>query len=124
MMRSATDFLPPVMRTLMNFETSWLAYFGSGSTSRLGISLRRGIFLSRSLFLRLGAYPLLRVRYLPATAGSLPTRYCGFVNPAPGRYRCSSCLGAFSTIFRAPLLTVFDACGIQAPAHHVIAHAR
>src|SRR5688572_24978610 len=46
MMRSATDFLPPVISTLMNFDTSWLAYFGSGRISRLGISLRRGISVS------------------------------------------------------------------------------
>src|SRR5215213_9702084 len=43
MKRSATDFFPPVISTLMNLETSWLAYFGSGRTSRFGISLRRGV---------------------------------------------------------------------------------
>src|SRR5262245_665469 len=42
-MCSATDFLPRVMRTLTNFATSALPYFGSGRISRLGTSLRRGI---------------------------------------------------------------------------------
>src|SRR4026209_3065358 len=42
-MRSATDFLPRVISTLMNFATSPLWNFGSGRTSRFGISLRRGI---------------------------------------------------------------------------------
>src|SRR6266853_1330212 len=40
---SATDFLPRVMRTLTNFATSALPYFGSGKISRLGTSLRRGM---------------------------------------------------------------------------------
>src|SRR6478735_2544916 len=42
-MRSATDFLPRVINTLMNLASSWLLYFGSGSVSRFGTSLRRGI---------------------------------------------------------------------------------
>src|SRR5204862_4979702 len=42
-MRSAVDFLPRVISTLMNFATSPLWNFGSGRTSRFGISLRRGI---------------------------------------------------------------------------------
>src|SRR5258706_171671 len=42
-MRSATDFLPRVMSTLTNLASSWLLYFGSGSVSRFGTSLRRGI---------------------------------------------------------------------------------
>src|SRR5205807_6956295 len=44
-MRSATDFLPRVISTFMNFATSSLLCFGSGRISRLGISLRRGIGL-------------------------------------------------------------------------------
>src|SRR5687768_5484165 len=43
MMRSATDFLPPNITTFMNLAISSLPYFGSGSITRLGISLRRGI---------------------------------------------------------------------------------
>src|SRR5438477_307369 len=42
-MRSATDFLPRDISTLMNFATSVFTYFGSGRISRLGISLRRGM---------------------------------------------------------------------------------
>jgi hypothetical protein len=42
MMRSATDFLPLVINTLMNFATSPFEYFGSGRISRLVISLRLG----------------------------------------------------------------------------------
>src|SRR5581483_1009725 len=42
-MRSATDFLPLVISTLMNFATSMFEYFGSGRISRFGISLRLGI---------------------------------------------------------------------------------
>src|SRR6266849_5155090 len=47
-MCSATDFLPRVMRTLTNFATSALPYFGSGRISRLGTSLRRGMETFRS----------------------------------------------------------------------------
>src|SRR3954467_6227430 len=43
MMRSATDFLPRVIRTFMNLATSSLLNLGSGRISRLGISLRRGM---------------------------------------------------------------------------------
>src|SRR4029434_8885698 len=46
-MRSATDFLPAVISTLTNFATSVFVYFGSGRISRLGTSLRRGIFFPR-----------------------------------------------------------------------------
>src|SRR5689334_7502456 len=42
-MRSATDFLPWLIRMLTNFATSLFEYFGSGRISRLGTSLRRGI---------------------------------------------------------------------------------
>src|SRR5438046_10394414 len=42
-MRSATDFLPRDISTLMNFATSVFTYFGSGRISRFGISLRRGM---------------------------------------------------------------------------------
>src|SRR3954468_23126731 len=43
MIRSATDFLPRVIRTFMNLATSSLLNFGSGRISRLGTSLRRGM---------------------------------------------------------------------------------
>src|SRR3954467_10476024 len=46
MMRSATDFLPRVIRTFMNLATSSLLNLGSGRISRLGISLRRGMWCS------------------------------------------------------------------------------
>src|SRR5215831_20126172 len=55
MMRSATDFLPRVIRTLTNLETSTLPNFGSGRISRLGTSLRRGMIV-----LSLGCLRLLR----------------------------------------------------------------
>src|SRR6185369_14981912 len=42
-MLSATDFLPRVMSTFMNFARSTLANFGSGRISRFGTSLRRGM---------------------------------------------------------------------------------
>ena len=42
-MRSATDFLPAVMSTFMNFATSTEPNFGSARMSRFGTSLRRGI---------------------------------------------------------------------------------
>src|SRR5579871_180091 len=42
-MRSATDFLPLLISTFTNFATSTLPNLGSGRTSRLGTSLRRGI---------------------------------------------------------------------------------
>src|SRR3989344_7058345 len=48
-MRSATDFLPPVMSTLTNLDTSWLPNFGSGSILRLGTSLRLGMVLFLNL---------------------------------------------------------------------------
>src|SRR3989344_7988865 len=44
MMRSATAFLPPSMITFMNLDSSTLPNLGSGRISRLGTSLRRGIF--------------------------------------------------------------------------------
>src|ERR1700724_3406179 len=60
-MRSATDFLPRVIRTLTNLASSWLLYFGSGSVSRFGISLRRGISPQSSDFSpRSGGFRLLR----------------------------------------------------------------
>src|SRR5512134_2446729 len=43
MIRSATDFLPRVISTLTNFETSTFPNFGSGRISRFGTSLRRGM---------------------------------------------------------------------------------
>ena len=41
MMRSAVDFLPRSIMMLMNFVTSRLPNFGSGSTSRLAAPARR-----------------------------------------------------------------------------------
>src|SRR5574337_470806 len=43
MMRSATAFFPPSMITFMNLDSSTDPNFGSGSTSRLGTSRRRGM---------------------------------------------------------------------------------
>src|SRR5262245_19553027 len=42
-MRSATAFLPRVISTLTNLDTSTLLNLGSGRISRFEISLRRGI---------------------------------------------------------------------------------
>src|SRR6185295_4629106 len=52
-MLSATDFLPRVMSTFMNFARSMLANFGSGRISRLGTSLRRGMRVSLGSLSRL-----------------------------------------------------------------------
>ena len=43
MIRSATDFLPLSINTLMNLATSMFVNLGSGRMSRLGTSLRRGM---------------------------------------------------------------------------------
>src|SRR6266498_410260 len=85
-MRSATDFLPWLISTLTNLATSLLVYLGSGRISRLGISRRRGMWLSL--------------------------------------VQDSSCFGFLGAILRAGLLAVLDARGVEAAAHHVIAHAR
>src|SRR6185436_8310677 len=66
-MASAIDFLPRVISTLTNLATSWLLYFGSGSVSRFGTSLRRGITL--------GSWDLVRpalggLRFLGAVFGT------------------------------------------------------
>src|SRR5512132_1911704 len=53
MMRSATDFLPLSISTLMNFATSTFMCFGSGRISRFGTSLRLGISAPSSQTLRL-----------------------------------------------------------------------
>src|SRR3954465_14879953 len=93
-MRSATDFLPRVIRTFTNFATSELPYLGSGRISRLGTSLRRGIYGSLSeLCLERLAEALRRFRLLRAVLG-------------------------------AALLAVLHALRVEAAAHDVIAHAR
>jgi hypothetical protein len=60
----------------MNFETSWLAYLGSGSITRFGISLRRGMVLSKSLLSGVSPGPRQRVRNpaLTRSAGSFHSR--------------------------------------------------
>src|SRR5258705_9519010 len=93
-MRSATDFLPRDISTLMNFATSVFTYFGSGRISRFGISLRRGMdVLEYEVRTRSGG---LRLR--------------GF--------------WLFSAVFRPRLLAILDAGGVERAAHHVIANAR
>src|SRR5437899_10967855 len=82
MIRSATDFLPRLISTLTNLATSELPNFGSGRTSRLGTSLRRGIVIS----------------------------LCG--------------LGLLRAVLGAGLLAVLHTGGVEAAAHHVVAHAR
>src|SRR5215212_933306 len=93
-MRSATDFLPAVISTLTNLATSVEPYFGSGRISRLGTSLRRG---------------MVQPQFESLICWALGLR--------------SSLLGLLRTVLRARLLPVLDACGVEAAADHVIAHA-
>src|SRR5688572_21953938 len=83
------------MTVLRNLVTSGLPYTGSGGTSRLGISRRRGIEESQSvgLAVRLGKRGRLRLRALGA-------------------------------VLRAALLAALDADGVEGAADDVIAHAR
>src|SRR6185503_20246629 len=96
MIRSATDFLPRVMSTFMNLATSSLLNLGSGRISRLGTSLRRGI-------------GLWSVQSLKTAAAARPWGLRG--------------LGPLGAVLRARLLAVLDARGVEAAAHHVVAHA-
>src|SRR4029078_11008153 len=71
MIRSATDFLPLSINTLMNLATSGFANLGSGRISRLGISRRRGI----DLFLLSGGFgPAAWLRRLWSLAAVLRAR--------------------------------------------------
>src|SRR5262245_44018513 len=89
------------MSTLMNLVTSWLAYFGSGRTSRFGISLRLGTF------------------YLNVPFSMLIRRsYRGHQKLLLRRLRP---LGA---VLGAALLAILHPRGVEAAAHHVIAHTR
>lgn len=53
-------FLPSIINTFMNLVNSTLPNLGSGSTSRLGTSLRLGILISFNLFSRVYSheYPI------------------------------------------------------------------
>src|SRR3990172_6596766 len=109
MMRSATDFLPRVINTLMNLATSWLPYFGSGSTWRFAISLRRGILTSVLSFLLLSfqwingpAHPFHIGSRLDAEHSTLP--YAAFGRLAP--YLERPCLRSFTpAVSRLPRTT-------------------
>src|SRR3954463_10980085 len=100
MIRSATDFLPRVIRTFMNLATSSLLNFGSGRISRLGTSLRRGMESSDWNGDQEKGLASLEAR----------SRLRG--------------LGSLRAVLRARLLPVLDARGIQGAAHHVVAPAR
>src|SRR6476620_11976463 len=106
-MRSATDFLPLSISTLMNFATSTFRCFGSGRISRFGISLRRGICTPSSQ-----SRTLLRLGW--ATAESR-------AKPVDSAHEFWFGLGFLRAVLRPRLLAVLDAGGIERAAHHVIA---
>src|SRR5690242_12843270 len=98
MIRSATDFLPLSIRTLMNLATSMFANLGSGRMSRFGTSRRRGIFYRSSLSCL-------------SVASQLPLSCL------------SGSLGPLGAVLRTGLLAVLDAGRVERAAHHVVAHA-
>src|ERR1700752_130821 len=102
-MFSATDFLPRVMTTFMNFASSTFPNFGSGRISRLGTSRRRGMR-----------------RFLCSGSSRPPVAY-GQATESFGRLSGLRLLGA---VLRAGLLAVLDACCIERAADHVIVNAR
>src|SRR6202158_479871 len=94
-MRCAFERLPSHIIELINFCTKSLPKTESAGTSRRTMNPLRGI-LSPS-------------RRAPSRARTR-LLLCGF--------------GPLGAVLRAPLLAVFNACGVECPANHVITHAR
>src|SRR6476469_3345100 len=112
MMRSATDFLPLSINTLMNFATSTFRCFGSGRISRFGTSLRLGI-----------GTPYLDLSFVESSGSAGDSALAG--PPKAGLYfrRFNSGFRFLCAVLRARLLAILDARGIERAAYHVIANA-
>src|SRR6476469_1384161 len=109
MMRSATDFLPLSINTLMNFATSTFRCFGSGRISRFGTSLRLGI-----------GTPYLDLSFVESSGDSALAD-----PPKVGLYfrRLNSGFRFLRAVLRTRLLAILDARGIERAAYHVITNA-
>src|SRR5438105_15392313 len=94
-MVSATDFLPACMIEFMNLDTTMLANFGSGRTSRFSARWRRDIDQAPQLACELISDGLISVELFRT----------------------------FGTVFGAALLAILDALGVEHAAQDVIAHA-
>src|SRR6266567_7103137 len=99
-MFSATDFLPCRMIEFMNFETTKFPNFGSGWISRFSALWRRDIGSVLDAFF----YACCSNACCSSLAGRLFRPLC--------------------PVFRAALLAVLDALGVEHAAQNVVAHAR
>src|SRR6185503_11083098 len=110
-MRSAVLRLPSRITVLMNLLTRTLLYSGSAASSRLGISLLRGI----SQFL---------VGIRNQGSGTGDQEHSVLIPDPRSLVPSPLLLRPLRSVFRAALLPSLHADGIERSAHDVIAHAR